>query len=271
MEVRTKRPAKWLTPTGGFLEGYTHTLNPYAGCSFACSYCYVRRMPVGLFRGIPWGDWLDVKTLEGDAFRKEWARARARGTLTVFMSSATDPYQPAEASHQVTRSLLEVMADEQPDFLLVQTRSPLVTRDIDLLQRFGDRVRVSLTIETDREDVRRAFTPAAPPLAGRFRALRELREAGIPAQAAVSPLLPHSEAFAGRMAEAASRIVVDDYFHGDGAGGRRTEALGIRKLHASIGESHTYDPEAGPRFAEELKAIAAGRCDVRWSREGFLP
>ena len=75
------------------------------------------------------------------------------------MSSSTDPYQPVEAQEQITRSLLETMLMELPDFILVQTRSPLVTRDIDLLQKLGERVRVSMTVETDQDDIRKHFTP----------------------------------------------------------------------------------------------------------------
>lgn len=80
------------------------------------------------------------------------------------MSSSTDPYQPIEQKEKVTRSLLEVMVEDPPDFLLVQTRSPLVSRDIDLLQQLKDKIRVSMTIETDSETIRKHFTPKAPPI-----------------------------------------------------------------------------------------------------------
>jgi len=264
------RPSRWLNPAGGFLTGYSHTLNPYAGCAFGCSYCYVRRMPVGLFRKQPWGGWVDVKRFERAAFDREWSRALAAGPVRVFMASATDPYQPAEYRYRITRSLLECMADRPPAFLLLQTRSPLVLRDVDLLLRLGGRVRVSLTLETDLEEVRRRFTPAAPPLAARWRALRQLREAGIPVQAAVSPLLPCSEAFAGRLAEAAPRIVVDDFFRGDGSGGKRTARLGIAEHYRALGLGDAYAPETADRFLRELEPLASAGA-VRFSREGFLP
>lgn len=74
------------------------------------------------------------------------------------MSSSTDPYQPIEQKEKVTRSLLEVMVEDPPDFLLIQTRSPLVSRDIDLLQQLKEKVRVSMTIETDSETIRKHFT-----------------------------------------------------------------------------------------------------------------
>lgn len=213
-----KMPKTLLNKGTGFLTYYTHSLNPYTGCSFGCSYCYVRQMPVAMFRQQEWGTWVDVKQEAASILRKELRRAKAKGNVTIFMSSSTDPYQPIKHKEQVTRSLLAVMAEDPPDFLLVQTRSPLVARDIDLLQRLGDRVMVSMTVETDREEIRRHFTPDAPPIQARMQTLRRLAEAGIPVQAALSPLLPSSEAFAEKLAAVVNRVCVDDYFMGDGSG-----------------------------------------------------
>ncbi|AJY76403.1 SPL family radical SAM protein [Paenibacillus beijingensis] len=251
--VSKKRPQRWLTKASGYLTGYTHTLNPYSGCTFSCSYCYVRRMPIALFRGEDWGSWLDVKELDEEAFAGEWNRESDKRELTVFMASATDPYQPAEFRYEVTRRLLKSMAARPPAFLLLQTRSPLVLRDLDVLSVLGSRLRVSMTIETDDERMRKAITPYAPPLAARWRALRELRSAGIAVQAAVAPLLPHSPGFAAKLAEAAGRIVVDDYFRGDGSGGRRTEQLRIGELYRQLGLEAQYSPDTADRFCERFR------------------
>ncbi len=262
--------ARWLTPTSGYLEGYTHTLNPYVGCSFGCSYCYVRRLPVGLFRSEPWGSWVDLKKADPRKLQGELARAKKKGSVSIFFSSATDPYQPLEVSAKVTRSLLEVMADESPDFVLLQTRSPLVIRDIDVLRRLKGRLRVSVTVETDLEDVRRAVTPSAPPLAARLKALRLLRDAGIDTQAAVSPILPHSPDFARLMADAAPRVVVDDFFSGDGSGGRRSELLGMRPLYEQNGWISWYGPSVAGKFVISLLDYMP-REAIGISAEGFSP
>ncbi|MFC5467210.1 radical SAM protein [Cohnella suwonensis] len=261
---------RWLTPTGGYLRGYSHSLNPYVGCSFGCSYCYVRRMPIGLFRGEPWGTWVDLKKADPAKLRAELKREKGKGPVTVFFSTATDPYQPLEASAGVTRALLGEMAEEPPTFVLLQTRSPLVARDIDALSRLGDRVRVSMTVETDEEEVRRAFSPSAPPLAAKWRALRQLREAGIDTQIAVSPILPHSPTFAEKLAAAASRVVVDDYFRGDGSGGKRSAALGMRELHDKNGWIEWYDPSVADDLADKLKALI-GNDAVGVGADGFAP
>nr|WP_216855457.1 radical SAM protein [Paenibacillus alba] len=259
-----------MTKASGFLEGYSHTLNPYTGCVFACSYCYVRQMPVALFRDEGWGDFVDVKDNAAELLAKELARAKNRGPVKIFMSSATDPYQPIEHKERVTRSLLEVMSVHPPDFLFVQTRSPLVTRDADLFELLGDRVRVSMTVETDREEVRRAFTPSAPPIPARLQALRELAARGIPVQATIAPVLPSSEQFAERLAGIVDRVCIDDYFMGDGSGGKRTERIGVRKIYDALGLTDWYSRDAYRRVHEQLLRHFPQEC-VFLSQEGFLP
>jgi DNA repair photolyase len=261
---------RWLTTASGYLQGYTHTLNPYVGCSFGCSYCYVRRMPIGLFRSEPWGSWVDNKKGEPIQLQGELIKAKRKGSVAVFFSSATDPYQPLEVSAKVTRSLLEIMVNEPPDFILLQTRSPLVVRDIDLLQQLKGRLRVSMTVETDREDVRRILTPSAPPLAARLKALRQLRDAGIDTQAAVSPILPHMAGFAELLAGTAPRVVVDDYFSGDGSGGRRSLQLGMDQKYKENGWISWYDPSVLERFVVSLREYLPDNA-IGIKAEGFSP
>lgn len=266
-----KTPKQLLTPASGYLTGYSHTLNPYTGCAFSCSYCYVREMPVAKFRHEAWGTWVDVKVGAAALLHKELVKAKKKGPVTIFMSSATDPYQPVEYKEQLTRSLLETMVEEQPDFLLVQTRSPLVARDIDLLLQMKGRVRISVTVETDLEPVRKAFTPAAPPIAARLRALEKLASAGLEVQAAVSPVLPSSPQFAARLASSGiSRVCIDDFFMGDGSLGKRTERLGIRRIYEETGMAGWYDRGAYLHVLELLKEqFSEERIYV--SQAGFLP
>jgi DNA repair photolyase len=268
--ITRKTPKSILTPATGFLAGYSHTLNPYAGCAFGCSYCYVRRMPVALFRGEEWGTWVEVKEKAAEVLLQDLRKAKRKGRVTIFMSSATDPYQPAEYRERLTRSLLEAMTAEPPAFLFLQTRSPLVTRDIDILSTLGNRLLVSMTVETDLEPVRKAFSPAAPPVPARMKALRKLKEAGIPTQAAVSPVLPFTRAFPRKLAEVTDRVCLDDFFLGDGSGGRRTEQLKVREIYERLGFTRWYGKETIRRvigrFEEEF-----GLSAVFVSQEGFLP
>lgn len=227
-------------------------------------------MPVSTFRKQPWGTWVDIKKEASDLLRKELRSAKAKGKVTIFMSSSTDPYQPIEYKEKVTRSLLEVMVEEPPDFLFVQTRSPLVRRDIDLFLHLKGRIRVSMTVETDREDIRKHFTPDAPPIAARLKALQQLSDAGVPTQATIAPVLPSSEAFPHQLKALASRVCVDDYFMGDGSGGTRTQKLGIRTLYQDLGLEEWYDPSAYRIVYDRLISVFP-ESQVYLSKEGFAP
>ncbi|MCH1625246.1 SPL family radical SAM protein [Ferdinandcohnia quinoae] len=267
-ELFYKYPKTMLNKGTGFLSGYTHSLNPYTGCTFGCSYCYVRQMPVSLFREGEWGEWVDVKSGAAEVLDKELNRAKTKGKVAIFMSSSTDPYQPIEFQEKVTRSLLEVMVENPPNFLLVQTRSPLVSRDIDLLQHLGKGVRISMTIETDLETIRKQFTPGAPPIQARMKTLEELARAGIPTQVAVAPILPSSEHFAEKLKSVVDRVCLDDFFMGDGSGGKRTKRLGIETKFLELGLQEWYGPTAFERVFERFASVFS-EDEIFVSKEGF--
>lgn len=261
-----------LTPAKGAIDDFTHSLNPYAGCAFGCEYCYVRELPVSQFRDEEWGTWVDIKTNAAELLARDLAKAKKKGQVTLFMSSSTDPYQPIEAKTGLTRGLLEAMLGDKPDFLHVQTRSPLVKRDIDLFKEFGDAIRISMTIETDKEEVRRAFSPSAPPIPARMAALKEIHEAGIMTQATIAPLLPCSRDFPKKLKSIAKRVTIDDFWMGDGSGGRRTARLGIRKIYEDLGLEKWYHPSA---YKVVLKMLQEEFKDdgivIGISKSGFSP
>jgi len=103
----------------------------------------------------------------------------------VFLSSATDPYQPVEARYRITRRCLEVLLKH--DFpVVILTRSPLVLRDIDLLKKFAW-VRVGFSISSVPE---RLYEPGVSPLERRLESLRKLNGAGIETWVSMAPLIP---------------------------------------------------------------------------------
>ncbi len=219
-----------LTPTGGFLKGFAYSLNPYVGCAFGaaggCPFCYVRALPVAHGGQGAWGDWVIAKANLAAQLEKELLAMRRLGRLeaaAIFMSSATDPYQGIERRLRVSRGALEAFTRHTPRRLLVQTRSPLIERDIDVLARLGSRVIASITVETDDDAVRAAITPTSPSIARRLATARRLRAAGIFVQLAIAPMLPNEpERLAALADESADRVLVDTYFDGDGANGRRS-------------------------------------------------
>lgn len=165
------------------MPGEPWSLNPYMGCSHDCAYCYVP--DVAHVQRERWGRYVIVKRNLPTLLAHELKRKARRD---VFLSSATDPYQPAEGTHQVTRRCLEVLL--RADWpMRVLTRNPLVRRDIDLLQRFGD-LDVGMSVPTLDDEARRIVEPGAPPIEGRLRALRDLADAGLSTYANVAPAFP---------------------------------------------------------------------------------
>ncbi|MGH8246228.1 MAG: radical SAM protein [Gammaproteobacteria bacterium] len=251
----------------GFLSGYTHSLNPYMGCAFgargSCPFCYVRALPVALAGGgLSWGDWVMAKSNAPELLRRELLRLSARGERPrIFFSSSTDPYQGAEARLRITRRLLEVFAELPDTFeaVLLQTRSPLVERDTDLLLRMRDQVLISLTLETDDDEVRRALTPLSPSVSRRLATLERLTGAGLRVQAAVAPVLPcNPERFAALLSGRVARVLVDTFFAGDGSGGRRSTSLGMGEILARLGHADWFKPDAHlPLMQALFKCISA--------------
>jgi DNA repair photolyase len=261
-----------LTRTGGYLSGFTHSLQPYAGCEFSCEYCYVREMTVqraNPYR-LPWSGWIAPKTNAPSLLRREAARGALSGAR-IFCSSATDPYVPLERRLRLTRGCLEVLVARAPAALVVQTRSPFVLRDIDLLRRLPGSA-VSITVTPDDERVRRRFEPDSPSTGRRLAALAALRTAGVRTQAAVSPLLPcDPERLARALDPVADRVVVDDFFRGDGMRGRRSRPALERLRSAGFGDwaEPGYADAAIASFRrvlgpERVVESQAGFNDLRW-------
>jgi DNA repair photolyase len=246
-----------LTEAKGYLDvGFTHSLNPYSGCLFSCSYCYVREMPIQKFKDIPWGKWLDIKRNASENYRKEITKLREKNKLVnIFMSSATDPYQPIERKAKITRGILEEMIQNPPDFLQIQTRGPLITRDIDLLVRLKEKcdVLISITIETDREDVKQIFGRYSPGIKLRLKALKELHDAGISTQASISPVLPFTSDFPKILEGIVDHIWIDTLSIGDGAMGKRSERLGMPKLFKEHEFSKWYRKDLHQLVARHFK------------------
>jgi DNA repair photolyase len=105
------------------------------------------------------------------------------------MSSVTDPYQPVEKELELTRSLLQELAEFHQPRLVIQTRSPIILRDIDLLKRF-EHLQVNMTVTTDSEVVRKIFEPLCPSNELRLAAIEALVTAGIDSRITLTPLLP---------------------------------------------------------------------------------
>ncbi|MGC4043596.1 MAG: radical SAM protein [Armatimonas sp.] len=216
-EVKVKSVA---TESRGFGSPGEFSLNPYRGCTFGCAYCYAKKF---IFddtkKRYDWGHWVEVKTNAADALLKELPKLFDK---EIFVGSATDPYQPIEKRLGLTRQLLEILLLAHPRHVHIQTRSPHIVRDIDVLKAFGSTLSVGISIPTDSEVVRKAFEPRAPSLARRIETGKQLREAGITVSASVAPLLPCTpKRLAAKLAPAFDKVWVGRInFYGDEGGAR---------------------------------------------------
>ena len=132
----------------------------------------------------------------------------------IYMSSATDPCQPIEARLEMTRAILVELLDYHQPRLVIQTRSPIVLRDLDLLKRFKA-VQVNMTVSTDDEQIRRVFEPICPSLKKRLDAITRLHQAGIATSITMAPLLPVKDpkAFAQRLLATGVPKFIIQFFH----------------------------------------------------------
>ncbi|MGH9868195.1 MAG: hypothetical protein ACREAA_08540 [Candidatus Polarisedimenticolia bacterium] len=233
MLVRTIACRTLLNRTGGFLSAFTHTLNPYGGCSYGSTLCGMPDYAPEILRARgerrPWGSWLDVKDNAPQVYEAEHDRIRrsTKPDLRIYMSSVTDPYVPQERRYRVTRRLLRAMIERPPDVLALQTHTPCPLWDLEALESLAARCRLSvqISVETDCEDLGPGFPRHAFTVESRLAALAQLKEAGLHAVGVVAPLWPLDDpaGFARRLERACSFVVLDHYLLGDGSpGGART-------------------------------------------------
>ncbi len=191
---------------------YDYVINPYVGCQHGCTYCYARFMKRFSGHLEPWGLFADVKINAPELLRKEITKKK-RGR--VWVSGLCDPYQPLEVKYEITRQCLEILAaNEWP--VTIQTRSPLVLRDLDILKGAKD-LEAGLSITTADDKVRRLFEPYATSVEDRLDTLEELHQSGIRTYAMIAPVLPGAEGLAEALAGKVDHIIVDrmNYHYAD--------------------------------------------------------
>jgi DNA repair photolyase len=168
------------------------TVNPYRGCEFGCKYCYARYAHEFMELRDPE---LFERKIYAKRFHAPWFRdevRRLKSGETIWIGTATDPYQPAERRFRITRRMLEVFAGERGFSLGITTKSDLVARDAELLARIGrkNKVGVHLTITTLDEALARLLEPRAPRPELRVAAVRKLTQAGVRVGVLAHPMMP---------------------------------------------------------------------------------
>jgi DNA repair photolyase len=204
------------------------SINPYVGCEFGCTYCYARdthkwvmeradvrtggqalRPPDRLPAWEAFEKEILVKSEVAEVLAHTINPARVAGHSLVI-GTATDPYQPAERKFRLTRRILEVLRSYHGLSIEIITKSPLVTRDIDLLRTISERNEMSVNISLATADPRlaRRLELRSPVPAARLRALSRLIDGGVHAGLIIAPIIPGiTDDWAGlaRLMEAAKK------------------------------------------------------------------
>jgi DNA repair photolyase len=184
------------------------SINPYIGCEFACTYCYARdthryaveraeRRDGGHAQDEVLPPWLAferrilVKTDVAERLVRTLDPSKL-GEDSLVIGTATDPYQPAERIYRLTRKVLEVLTGFRGLRIGIISKSPLVTRDIDVLQRLSARNEVTINVSIATLDPRlaRRLELRSPVPSARIRALARLSAAGIHAGLLLAPIVP---------------------------------------------------------------------------------
>jgi len=165
------------------LPGLDYSLNPYKGCQHKCTYCYVPN--ILRVKRENWGEFVEIKSNIPNILAEELKRKKPG---VVALSTVTDPYQPIEKKYKLSRYCLEQLL--KSDFpVSIQTKSDLILRDIDLIQKLSD-VEVIFSIGTLKEGQRKILEPNASKIQNRLQALKNISDLGIKTMVFFGPIYP---------------------------------------------------------------------------------
>ena len=257
-----------LSATTGFIAeaGFTHSLTPARNCTFGCSYCYVPTMRIyGGLKPEDWRHWGQFTTFKSNA--PELLRRQLREDQVIYCSPLVDPYQPAEEGEQLMPRILDELLARPPKVFVIQTRGPLIVRDLARLVELSHRtaLRVSFSITTNREAVRRLYEPHCATIDCRWKAIRELRAAGITTFATLAPILPcDPEELADAALVATDQNMIGDPLH---IRSEKPRGATTRDVAFAISQKHGFSAWLDPDFQREM--VERIGCVVRHAGRKF--
>lgn len=191
---------------------YDYVINPYVGCSHGCSYCYARFIKKFTEHSEPWGEFVDIRVNAAELLEVE---IRKKKPGRVWVSGLCDPFQPLEEQYAITRKCLEILIRHNW-LVVIQTRSPLVLRDLDILMK-ATSLEAGLSVTTADDRIRQLFEPSAPAVEARIHALDVLHGSGIRTYAMIAPLLPGAERLPELLAGKVDYVLIDrmNYHYAD--------------------------------------------------------
>lgn len=271
IDVRLAKARTILSRTSGFIAaaGFTHSLTPARNCLFGCTYCYVPtlRVRAGLKRE-DWQRWGRHTTHKQNS--AELLKREIRAGQVIYCSPLVDPYQPSEGSVRAMPGILRTLCEDPPAVFVLQTRGALILRDLGLLQELGRRtaLRVSFSLTTDREDVRRMYEPHCDSIDERLRAIRQMADLGIPVHCTLAPILPcQPERLAELVLDCSRESVIADPLHTRGGKPHgavtRPEALRVSRVRGfeewhDTAYQHSIVDKLGNLFRSSGRAFGVG-------------
>lgn len=171
---------------------FNRSINPYQGCEHGCIYCYARpsHSYLDLSPGLDFETRIFYKPNAAERLLDAWQK-RDYQCQPITIGANTDPYQPAEKSTRVTRSLLEVFKRYEHPVNLI-TKGTLITRDLDLLSWLAERdlCSVAISVPTLDASLKRIMEPRVPSAEARLKVIAELSQHGIPTSVLLAPIIP---------------------------------------------------------------------------------
>jgi DNA repair photolyase len=191
-EVRLEMAKSIISRNNSPDISFDRSINPYRGCEHGCIYCFARptHCYLGHSAGLDFETKLYAKVNAAEVLERELADPRYEPKF-IALGAVTDPYQPIEREHKITRAVLELL-DRTNHPVGIVTKSALVVRDLDILGRMArrDLVKVAISVTTLDRVIARKMEPRASTPPRRLAAIRALSEAGVPVAVMVAPILP---------------------------------------------------------------------------------
>jgi DNA repair photolyase len=240
---------------------FDRSINAYKGCEHGCVYCFARptHAYLDLSPGIDFETRIFYKTGVREALLEELGKPGYQ-CRPIAMGTNTDPYQPAERTRRITRTILEVLLEHGHPVTLV-TKGQLILRDLDLLTELARRelVSVAVSITTLDNTLKTRLEPRTASPAARLRMVRELGAAGVPTAVMVAPVIPflndhELEAIVSAAADA-------------GACGANYILLRLPHEVKSLFQSwlEVHYPDKAERVMNAIRASRGGKAyDARW-------
>jgi DNA repair photolyase len=194
---------------------------------------------------------------------KQLIRLSQRGILRrslIYFGVATDPFFPFEGKFDASMKFLQLFQRYTPGALVIQTRSPLLVIAMPVLTKLAEHVTVTYALESSREDSISRYTPGAPRVAERVRAITALRRFGVQVTIQASPILPYGDwkrdagEFADLINAHADSIVIGALTNGSEARERYVRGLPIARKLAEDRKYHWLRPDSARPLEQALQA-----------------